>query len=62
MSTTIQVFPLFVLQVSSQAGDKLMESIMLEYMLGLVARQGQVWSESDLANKYMDGKYIFSLM
>jgi len=39
-----------------------MESIMLEYMLGLVARQGQVWSESDLANKYMDGKYIFSLM
>ncbi|XP_052253861.1 uncharacterized protein LOC127860095 isoform X2 [Dreissena polymorpha] len=40
--------------VSKQAGDRLMESIMLDYLLQLVARQGHVWTESDHANKYMD--------
>ena len=33
-----------------------MESIMLDYLLSLVARQGTVWSESDHADMFMDGK------
>ncbi|KAL4228739.1 hypothetical protein ACF0H5_011782 [Mactra antiquata] len=41
-------------EVSSQAGDKLMESIMIDYLLTLLARQGNVWTESDHANKFMD--------
>jgi len=42
-------------QVSNQAGDKLVESIMLDYIMQLVARQGKVWTQSDHASKYMDG-------
>ncbi|XP_052805907.1 uncharacterized protein LOC128235194 isoform X3 [Mya arenaria] len=41
-------------EVSSHAGDKLIESIMLDYIMQLVARQGKVWTESDHASKYMD--------
>ncbi|XP_060552983.1 uncharacterized protein LOC132714204 isoform X5 [Ruditapes philippinarum] len=41
-------------EVSSQAGDRLMESIMLDYILNLVSRQGNVWGESEYANKFMD--------
>ena len=43
-------------QVSNQAGDKLVESIMLDYIMQLVARQGKVWTQSDHASKYMDGR------
>ena len=34
-----------------------MESIVLDYLLALVARQGKVWTESDHADMYMDGKF-----
>ena len=30
---------------------------MLDYIFSLLARQGKVWTESDHANKYMDGMY-----
>jgi hypothetical protein len=50
-----------LLQVSSQAGDRLMESIMLDYILNLVSRQGNVWGESEYANKFMDGKLVIFL-
>ena len=29
---------------------------MLDYLLSLVARQGTVWSESDHADMFMDGR------
>nr|XP_022326581.1 uncharacterized protein LOC111126331 isoform X1 [Crassostrea virginica] len=41
-------------EISKKAGDKLMESICLEYLLSLISRQGKVWNESDHANKYLD--------
>ncbi|KAK3588818.1 hypothetical protein CHS0354_028467 [Potamilus streckersoni] len=43
-----------MLEVSNQAGEKLIDSFMLEYLITLVARQGYVWTESDYANKLMD--------
>lgn len=49
----------YILQVSSQAGDQLMESIVIDYLLQLMARQGKVWTESDHANKLMDSKYMY---
>lgn len=39
-----------------------MESIIMDYLFQLVARQGTVWSESDHANKYMDGKTDYFLI
>lgn len=41
-------------EISNKAGDRLMESICLEYLLSLISRQGKVWNESDLANKFLD--------
>ncbi|XP_048776948.2 uncharacterized protein LOC125681077 isoform X2 [Ostrea edulis] len=41
-------------EVSKKAGDKLMESLCLEYLLSLISRQGKVWNESDHANRYLD--------
>lgn len=41
-------------EVAKQAGDKLQESVLLDYILSLIASQGRVWSESDHANKYLD--------
>ncbi|XP_063439535.1 uncharacterized protein LOC134720903 isoform X2 [Mytilus trossulus] len=41
-------------EVAKQAGDKLQESILLDYILSMVASQGRVWSQSDHANKYLD--------
>lgn len=47
-----------LLQISKKAGDRLMESICLEYLLSLISRQGKVWNESDHANKFLDGECI----
>ena len=33
---------------------------MLDYLLSLVARQGTVWSESDHADMFMDGRSSLS--
>lgn len=41
-------------EISKKAGDRLMESICLEYLLSLISRQGKVWNESDHANKFLD--------
>ncbi|XP_041372596.1 uncharacterized protein LOC121385871 [Gigantopelta aegis] len=40
--------------IRHQAGDKLVDSFCLEYLLSLVSRQGRVWTESDFASKYLD--------
>ena len=50
-----------IIQVSKHAGDKLIESIILDYLLSTVARQGHVWTESDHADMAMDGKYRNSI-
>eukprot|EP00105_Crassostrea_gigas_P016646 XP_011434107.1 PREDICTED: uncharacterized protein LOC105333013 [Crassostrea gigas] len=41
-------------EISKKAGNRLMESICLEYLLSLISRQGKVWNESDHANKFLD--------
>lgn len=41
-------------EISKKAGNRLLESICLEYLLSLISRQGKVWNESDHANKFLD--------
>ncbi|XP_048258055.1 uncharacterized protein LOC124113541 isoform X2 [Haliotis rufescens] len=40
--------------VKEMAGDRLVESLCLDYLLSLISRQGKVWTESDFANRFVD--------
>ncbi|XP_071111289.1 uncharacterized protein [Haliotis cracherodii] len=40
--------------VKEKAGDRLVESLCLDYLLSLISRQGKVWTESDFANRFVD--------
>ncbi|KAL5019724.1 hypothetical protein ScPMuIL_002616 [Solemya velum] len=49
-------------EVSHQAGDKLIDSVCMDYLISLISRQGIVWTESDHANKHMDHMIVNLLL
>ncbi|XP_050417029.1 uncharacterized protein LOC126830664 isoform X1 [Patella vulgata] len=48
--------------VTRQAEDKLADSLCLEYLLSTIARQGQLWTESDYASRYLDNIVVNTLI
>ena len=48
-------------QVEKDTGDKLVDSFALDYLLSLVARQSNTWTEGAYAEKSLDSKYSESI-
>ncbi|ESO90655.1 hypothetical protein LOTGIDRAFT_163876 [Lottia gigantea] len=48
--------------VTLKAEDKLADSLCLQYLLSTIARQGQLWSESDYSSRYLDNLIVNTLI
>ena len=44
------------LQVTKKANGQLADSLLMGYMLSVIARQGKIYSQDDHADRYLDGE------